>query len=230
MIANSALPPSAIGPLDDEWRVHEDEALLVLDKPAGLLSVPGRGPDKADCLSARARQRWPDALVVHRLDQATSGLLLMARGAAVQRALSAAFAERRIRKRYEALVHGLPPAPDTADGWGEIDLPLILDWPNRPRSHVDHVLGKPSLTRWRLRAQDPVAGTTHVELEPVTGRTHQLRVHLQAIGHPILGDALYADAATQAQAPRLLLHASHLAFTHPGTGAWLALEWAAEFE
>ena len=207
---------------------YEDADLLVLQKPAGLLCVPGRGPDKQDCLSARAQERWPGALIVHRLDQATSGLVLMARHIDMQRRLSHAFAERQVHKRYQAVVQGLlGPAEQT---WHEINLPIAADWERRPLRVIDPAVGKPSLTRWRLRAQDPVAGTTHVELEPVTGRTHQLRVHLAAIGHPILGDALYADAATQAQAPRLLLHASHLAFTHPGTGAWLALEWAAEFE
>ena len=207
---------------------YEDADLLVLQKPSGLLCVPGRGPDKQDCLSARAQERWPGALIVHRLDQATSGLVLMARHIDMQRRLSHAFAERQVYKRYQAVVQGLlGPAEHT---WSEINLPIAADWERRPLRVIDPALGKPSLTRWRLRAQDPVAGTTHVELEPVTGRTHQLRVHLAAIGHPILGDALYADAATQAQAPRLLLHASHLAFTHPGTGAWLALEWAAEFE
>ena len=226
MIADSALPSSAIGPLDDEWLVHEDEALLVLDKPAGLLSVPGRGPDKADCLSARARQRWPDALVVHRLDQATSGLLLLARGAAMQRALSAAFAERRIRKRYEAIVHGRPPAPDTADGWGEIELPLRLDWPRRPRSVVDAEHGKPSRTRWRVLERNAASARTRLELEPVTGRSHQLRVHLQAIGHPIVGDALYGPADG---APRLMLHARTLALTHPVSGRPLVLSRPAPF-
>ena len=213
---------------DGVQATYEDADLLVLQKPSGLLCVPGRGPDKQDCLSARAQERWPGALIVHRLDQATSGLVLMARHIDMQRRLSHAFAKRQVHKRYQAVVQGQLGAADP--GWNEIDLPIAADWERRPLRVIDPAVGKPSLTRWRLRAQDPVAGTTHVELEPVTGRTHQLRVHLAAIGHPILGDALYADAATQAQAPRLLLHASHLAFIHPGTGAWLALEWAAEFE
>jgi tRNA pseudouridine32 synthase/23S rRNA pseudouridine746 synthase len=140
--------------------VHEDAALLVLDKPAGLLAVPGRGADKADCLSARAQRRWPDALVVHRLDQATSGLMLLARGAAVQRALSQAFAERRVHKRYEALVHGQLPDAEAADGWGLIELPLRLDWPRRPRSIVDAAHGKPSRTRWRVLRRDAARDTT----------------------------------------------------------------------
>lgn len=198
--------------------IHADGQLLVLDKPAGLLAVPGRGEDKQDCLSARAQALWPEALVVHRLDMATSGLLLMARGAQVQRQLSMAFAARSVHKRYEAVVHGLLAPPESADGWGEIALPLILDWPNRPRSRVDPVRGKPSLTRWRVLAQDRAAGSTRVALEPVTGRSHQLRVHLLALGHPILGDALYAPPEVQARADRLLLHACALRLPHPASG------------
>lgn len=203
--------------------MHADAALLVLDKPAGLLSVPGRGADKQDCASIRAQALWPDALIVHRLDMATSGLLLMARGAAMQRTLSMAFESRSVDKRYVALVAGHVPPP--AAGWGEIDLPLMSDWPNRPRQRVD-ARGKPSQTRWRVLAHEHDAQgrpQTRLELEPVTGRTHQLRVHLQAFGHPILGDALYADAYTQARCPRLQLHASALALTHPLTGQ--ALHW-----
>lgn len=211
--------------------VYEDADLLVLQKPPGLLCVPGRGPDKQDCLSARAQQRWPGALIVHRLDQATSGLVLMARHLDAQRRLSHAFAERQVHKRYQAVVQGLLGEVHEGDGsaWNQIDLPIAADWERRPLRIIDHSLGKPSLTRWRVLDHDPAAHTTRIELEPVTGRTHQLRVHMAAMGHPILGDALYADAATQAQAPRLLLHASDLAFTHPATGAWLALAWATEF-
>ena len=207
--------------------LHEDADLLVLCKPAGLLCVPGKGPDKQDCLSARAQQRWPGALVVHRLDQATSGLVLMALHPQAQRCLSRAFEERQVAKRYQAVVQGRMGAPDGA--WHAIDLPIAADWPRRPLRVIDPEKGKPSLTRWRALAHDAAAGTTRIELEPVTGRTHQLRVHLAAVGHPILGDALYADAATQARAPRLLLHASHLAFAHPATGAAMAFEWPADF-
>ena len=192
---------------------YEDAHLLALVKPAGLLAVPGRGTDKADCLASRAQARWPDALIVHRLDQATSGLMLLARGPEMQRRLSAAFAERRVHKRYEALVHGAPPAPASADGWAEIDLPLRLDWPHRPRSKVDHAAGKPSRTRWQPLGHDPGAATTRLALEPVTGRSHQLRVHLLAIGHPIVGDALYGPPGDAA--PRLMLHASALQLAHP---------------
>jgi tRNA pseudouridine32 synthase/23S rRNA pseudouridine746 synthase len=198
-----------------EGLVFVDEHLLVLDKPAGLLAVPGRGAGKQDCLSARAQRLWPDALVVHRLDMATSGLFLMGRGLHMQRVLGRAFAERQVAKRYEAIVAGRLGAPGDE---GEIDLPLAADWPNRPRQQVDPVHGRPSLTRWRVLAHDEGDDTTRVSLEPVTGRSHQLRVHLLAIGHPILGDALYAPPAVQARAPRLLLHAAELRLLHPATG------------
>ena len=198
--------------------LHADDDLLVLHKPAGLLCVPGRGDDKQDCLSARAEGAWPGALVVHRLDQATSGLVLMARTAAAQRRLGDAFAARAVDKRYHAVVHGQLRASDTPDGWGLIDLPLARDWPRRPMQKVDLAHGKPSQTRWRVLHHDAAADTTRLELQPLTGRTHQLRVHLAAIGHPIVGDALYAPAGALPSAPRLLLHASRLRFTHPALG------------
>lgn len=203
-------PPPLLQP------IHEDPYLLVLDKPAGLLCVPGRGEEKQDCLSARAMRQWPDALIVHRLDMGTSGLVVMARGIEMQRALSAAFAERRVHKRYEAIVDGRMPLHED---WSLIDTPLMADWPRRPLQKTDPV-GKPSLTRWRALAFASSPGepeATHVLLEPLTGRSHQLRVHLLSIGHPILGDALYGDAAVQARAPRLLLHASELGLVHPVT-------------
>ena len=201
--------------------LHADDALLVLVKPAGLLSVPGRGADKQDCASARAQQQWPGALVVHRLDMATSGLLLMARTPEVQRALGHAFAQREVEKHYQAIVQGCMSAPESQGGWGDIELPIAADWERRPLRVIDHERGKPSHTRWRVLAMDEAAQTTRVELSPITGRTHQLRLHLAAIGHAILGDALYAGASTQARAPRLLLHATRLAFTHPTNGAWV---------
>jgi tRNA pseudouridine32 synthase/23S rRNA pseudouridine746 synthase len=199
----------------------------VLDKPSGLLSVPGRGTDKQDCLAARVQARYPDALIVHRLDMATSGLMVMARGPSAQRELSKAFAARAVKKRYIAVVAGRLQAPP--QGWGMIDLPIIVDWPNRPLRIVDHQLGKPSLTRWRVLGHDEAGQTTRVELEPITGRSHQLRVHLREVGHPILGDALYAPAAVQALSPRLLLHAWSLRFTHPVTGESLVFEQPAPF-
>jgi len=198
--------------------IHEDDQMIVLDKPAGLLAVPGRGPDKQDCLSARAQARWPDALVVHRLDMATSGLVVMARGIEAQRQLSRAFEQRQVHKRYTAVVAGTLHNPVHDNGWNTIDLPITIDWPNRPRSIVSAELGKPSVTRWRLAGSPNDDDTTRLELEPVTGRTHQLRVHLQAIGHPILGDMLYATPEQQALAPRLLLHAHQLALPHPQHG------------
>lgn len=180
--------------------IHADDRLVVIDKPAGLLSVPGR--TEPDCASARVQAIYPDALIVHRLDQPTSGLLLFARGASAQRELSADFAERRIGKVYVAIVAG------HLDGEGLIDLAIGADWPNRPRQQVDLDRGKPSQTRWRVLGHE--GANTRLALEPLTGRTHQLRVHLAAIGHAILGDALYAAPEVAAARPRLLLHASEL--------------------
>lgn len=207
--------------------LYIDDTLLVLDKPSGLLAVPGRGADKQDCLAARVQARYPDALIVHRLDMATSGLMVMARGPAAQRALSKAFAAREVNKRYVAVVAGRLDA--SQEDWGVIDLPIIVDWPNRPVRIVDHQRGKPSLTRWRVLAYDAGAASTRVELEPITGRSHQLRVHLRELGHPILGDALYAPPEVQARAGRLLLHACSLHFVHPLTGEALAFERPAPF-
>jgi tRNA pseudouridine32 synthase / 23S rRNA pseudouridine746 synthase len=209
--------------------VHADAHLLVVDKPAGLLSVPGRGADKQDCAAARVQRLYPDALVVHRLDMATSGLLLMARGAEMQRHLSRAFADRQVRKRYVAVVAGYLDAAASDDGWGLIDVPLAADWPNRPRRIVDLERGKPSQTRWRVLAYNDGADATRLELEPITGRSHQLRVHLQSLGHSILGDSLYAPPDVQARSPRLLLHASALQLVHPATGEPLSWSSAAPF-
>jgi len=192
--------------------IYCDESLLVVNKPAGLLSVPGRGEDKQDCLSARVQQEFPGALVVHRLDMATSGLLIFARGDAIQRRLSEMFRERRVLKRYVAVVSGV-----LEDDDGQIDLPVGADWPNRPRQKIDAEQGKLSLTRYRVLARN--AETTRLELEPVTGRTHQLRVHMAAIGHPIIGDALYGGRAAE----RLMLHAHILNFAHPFSADPLSL-------
>ncbi len=207
--------------------LYVDDALLVLDKPAGLLAVPGRGADKQDCLSARAHRLYPDALVVHRLDMATSGVMVLARGAAAQRALNRAFASRGVAKRYLAVVDGHVTAPP--DGWGEIRLPIRVDWPNRPRRVIDHQLGKPSVTRWRVLSYDAARQTTRLELEPLTGRSHQLRVHLQALGHAIVGDALYGCPRIQALAQRLLLHACSLELRHPVSDQTLRFVSAADF-
>lgn len=197
--------------------IYCDESLLVVNKPAGLLSVPGRWED--NCLSSRIQQEFADALIVHRLDMATSGLLIFARGDTMQRRLSAMFREHLVSKRYVAVVAGVLEADD-----GQVDLPVAADWPNRPRQKIDAEQGKRSLTRYRVLARN--TDTTRVELEPVTGRTHQLRVHMTAIGHPILGDALYGN---QASAPRLLLHAQSLGFPHPVSNMPLRLECPAPF-
>jgi tRNA pseudouridine32 synthase/23S rRNA pseudouridine746 synthase len=207
--------------------VYLDDAFVVLNKPSGMLSVPGRGPDKQDCLSSRVQALFPDALVVHRLDMATSGLLVMARGASAQRCLNDAFAQREVHKRYVAWVSGQLETP--GDIWREIDLPIIVDWPNRPLRVIDHQRGQASVTRLRALQSDPARNRSLVELEPVTGRSHQLRVHLKAIGHPILGDALYAPEEVVAMAERLQLHASNLAFPHPITGALVHFECDADF-
>ena len=218
--------PSASG-VPVVYVVYVDNAFVVLNKPSGMLSVPGRGPEKQDCLSSRVQTLFADALVVHRLDMATSGLLVMARGAVVQRRLNGAFAQREVHKRYVAWVSGLLETP--GDDWREIDLPIIVDWPNRPLRVIDHQRGQSSVTRLRALQSDPTRNRTLVELEPVTGRSHQLRVHLQAIGHPILGDALYAPQAVAAMASRLQLHASNLAFAHPVTGVLVRFECNADF-
>ena len=205
--------------------VYADAHLLVLNKPAGLLSVPGKGADKQDCLSSRVQESYSDALIVHRLDMATSGLMLMARGPIIQAALSKLFETRAIHKRYIAVVDGHMPANSN---WQLIDLPIALDWPNRPL-RIIHAAGKPSMTRWRVLHHDKDASTTRLELEPITGRSHQLRVHLKALGHPILGDALYAPADIQAKAGVLLLHACALRFLHPVSGQAMVFENAPVF-
>ncbi len=217
--------------MTDLHLIHEDAHLLVFDKPAGLLCVPGRGEDKQDCLSARAQQRWPDALVVHRLDMSTSGLVVMARGIDMQRALGDAFARREVHKRYEAIVDGVLPI---SEEWATIDAPLMADWPRRPSQKID-AAGKPSVTRWRAlgpmtlqRAQERMA--THVLLEPLTGRTHQLRVHLASVGHAIIGDALYASEAVRQLGTRLMLHSTVLALVHPVTRQTIRFESVAPFD
>jgi tRNA pseudouridine32 synthase/23S rRNA pseudouridine746 synthase len=201
--------------------VHADPHLIVVSKPAGLLAVPGRGADKADCLSLRVQQIYPDALIVHRLDQATSGLMLLARGQTMQRALSRLFEIRQVQKEYVAVAQGI-----VAQDRGSINLPLLADWPARPRQKVDALHGKPALTHYRVLARNTSANTTRLALEPVTGRTHQLRVHLYALGHTIVGDVLYG--ATN-EAKRLHLHAQRLALQHPVSLQWMQWERAAEF-
>jgi tRNA pseudouridine32 synthase / 23S rRNA pseudouridine746 synthase len=239
------MEPETCANASDIELVFQDEALLVLNKPPGLLSVPGRGSDKQDCLSSRVQQRYPNALVVHRLDMATSGLIVMARNAAVQRTLNTAFAQRQMHKRYLAVVAGKPThssiTPNQSGKWQTIELPIIVDWPNRPLRVIDALRGQPSVTHWRSLADHSAPNHAYIdpsltdrnftllELEPFTGRSHQLRVHLQALGHPILGDALYAPPPIATMAPRLLLHACTLAFTHPLTAQLMQFYCPAEF-
>ena len=201
--------------------LYQDCSLLVVNKPAGLLSVPGKGSDKFDSVASRAQQIIEDALVVHRLDCHTSGVMLMARGKAAQVELSRQFHDRETGKDYIAVVEGM-----VQDEEGVIDLPLRCDIDNRPRQIVDYEHGKQAVTRWKkLSVQN---NATRLLLQPVTGRSHQLRVHCQSMGHAIVGDTLYGseDAVTQ---PRMLLHAKTLRFAHPETGERMCVEAACEF-
>jgi len=190
--------------------IYEDHSLLIVNKPAGLLSVPGKGEHLADCLMSRLQAAFPEALLVHRLDMDTSGVMVFARSPAAQRHLGLQFEKRQTKKVYVARVWG-----EMAKAEGHIDLPLIVDWPNRPRQHVNFETGKPAQTDWRrVRVED---GTTRVRLYPKTGRSHQLRVHMKEIGHPILGDPFYAEGAAR-DYPRLMLHSESLKLRHPEGG------------
>ena len=191
--------------------LFEDEQLLVVDKPAGLLSVRGRGPDKQDSVQSRAEAQYPQALVVHRLDCATSGLMLMAKTKAAQAALSQQFRDRQVEKEYCAITYG--PCPETA---GQIEFPLTVDWPQRPRQKICYATGKPAQTLFQRIHRE--AELNRVLLFPITGRSHQLRVHTMAMGMAIVGDQLYASPVVAAMSPRLLLHASKLHCTHPLSG------------
>lgn len=202
--------------------VYLDESLVIADKPSGLLSVPGRGPEKADCLVWRLQKDLPQVLIVHRLDMETSGLMILARTAEVHKAMSKQFENREISKTYMARVAGVP-----GETKGRIDLPLSKDWPNRPLQKVDVLNGKPSVTVWQLISAQQASA--ELKLTPLTGRTHQLRVHLNAIGHPILGDTLYGTPASQSGATRLQLHASALSFAHPLSGEKMMLQSCAPF-
>jgi tRNA pseudouridine32 synthase / 23S rRNA pseudouridine746 synthase len=197
-------------PQDPLVVLHEDAEVLLVDKPAGLLSVPGKGPHLADCLIARVQAVFPDALLVHRLDRDTSGVMIFALTPYAQRHLGLQFEKRMTRKTYVARVWGVPEEKN-----GTIDLPLIVDWPNRPRQMVCHDTGKSAQTDWRLLKNE---GTTaRVRLSPKTGRSHQLRVHMLSLGHPILGDPFYATGDAL-NFPRMMLHSEELRFNHPQGG------------
>lgn len=198
-------PPQA--PLDI---LHHDHQVLLVDKPSGLLSVPGKGPDLTDCLIARVQAVFPDALLVHRLDRDTSGVMIFAMTSHAQRHLGLQFENRQTKKTYVARVWG-----EMADKTGTVDLPLIVDWPNRPLQMVDHENGRAAVTDWRVVRKG--GGETRVRLMPKTGRSHQLRVHMLALGHPILGDPFYATGQARDH-PRLMLHSETLQFRHPEGG------------
>ena len=201
--------------------LHHDAEMLVVDKPAGLLSVPGKGPELADCLMARVLAGWPQALLVHRLDRDTSGVMVFGLTPHAQRFLSKQFELRAAKKTYVARVWGRM-TPKT----GRVDLPLIVDWPNRPRQHVDRENGKAAVTDWRV-LKDTEA-ESRVRLMPKTGRSHQLRVHMLALGHPILGDPFYAKGSAR-DFDRLMLHSEELRIKHPDSGKMMRFRTAAPF-
>jgi len=206
--------------------IYQDEDIVVLNKPSGLLSVPGKHPEHFDSLMLRVQSVWPNSGVVHRLDMMTSGIIVMAMHKDALRFLNREFSERNTDKYYIAVVSG-----HIENDNGSIDLPLICDWPNRPKQMVCYENGKPSLTHYQVIERSETDGNlwTRVKLTPITGRSHQLRVHMQQIGHPILGDRLYAPEDVIAQSPRLLLHAEQLEISHPNTEQKMTFAMPAEF-
>ncbi|GLR64895.1 bifunctional tRNA pseudouridine(32) synthase/23S rRNA pseudouridine(746) synthase RluA [Marinospirillum insulare] len=209
---NQAPPALDYCPPTEPWLtiLYQDDYLLVVNKPEGLLSTPGRGEGLYDSVESRAKRISPYAELAHRLDMATSGVLVVALRKDAERAIRMQFQNRETKKVYIAQVWGCP-----AETEGEVDLPLICDWPNRPKQKVCFERGKPSLTHYRVLETD--GKTSRLELHPITGRSHQLRVHLQALGHPILGDRFYSQGEALAASSRLLLHAQELEIRHPIT-------------
>ena len=210
-------------PPTDPWLtvVHADDDIVVLDKPSGLLSVAGKDPALSDCLEARVKGRWPSAAMAHRLDKDTSGILVMCLNKKALGHVGQEFEQRRAKKSYVARVWG-----DVAGNEGRIELPLATDWENKPRQRVDWERGRMSITEWRVETREN--GITRVRLNPLTGRTHQLRVHMLELGYPILGDPFYATGEALAAADRLQLHAEELAFNHP-QGHWVSFRVPAPF-
>ena len=217
-------PPPYLVPHSQEETIilYEDADLLLVRKPDLLLSVPGRHPLNKDCLITRLQQRYPTASMVHRLDLDTSGIMVIPLNKATHAHISRQFQARRVKKSYHAVVYGVV----TRDS-GEIDLPIAVDWENRPRQVICHQRGKAALTRYEVLQRE--SDRTRLLLQPLTGRSHQLRIHLRELGHPILGCDMYAHETALAMADRLLLHATHLAFEHPTTGVWLEGECPADF-
>lgn len=204
--------------------LHDDALLIAVNKPSGVLSVPGRGALAHGSMAEQVQQRFPDAKVVHRLDMATSGILLFAKGLDAQRWVSRQFELRKIRKEYLAVVSGL-----MRDDNGEINAPLIADWPQRPRQKVDSIAGKEAITQYQVIERNAEHTFTRVQLYPITGRSHQLRVHLRWIGHPILGDQLYAPIDDADRAKRLLLHACGITLEKAGDCPPLTIQCPAPF-
>jgi tRNA pseudouridine32 synthase/23S rRNA pseudouridine746 synthase len=204
--------------------VYQDDALLIANKPSGLLTVPGRGPEKQDCLINRLLVSHPNSRIVHRLDQPTSGIVIVPQSYEALRHIGRQFETRQVSKRYIAVVAGIIEQDE-----GSVELPLICDWPNRPKQMVDWDNGKAALTHYRVLARDTDTHQTRVALTPVTGRSHQLRVHMLELGHPIVGDTLYAPEAVIAASNRLLLHAERINFEHPISAEPLTIESLAPF-
>lgn len=208
-------------PADPLEVLHDDAEMLVVSKPSGLLSVPGKGEHLLDCLIERVQAVWPHALLVHRLDRDTSGVMVFGLTPHAQRFLSKQFELRAAKKTYVARVWGRM-TPKT----GRVDLPLIVDWPNRPKQHVDHENGKPAVTDWRVLRD--TENESRVRLMPQTGRSHQLRVHMAELGHPILGDPFYAEGPAR-DFDRLMLHSEELRIKHPDSGKMLRFRTPAPF-
>lgn len=204
-------------PQEDLVIVYEDDDLVVIEKPAGLLSVPGRLPEHQDSAYLRVLAQFPQAKITHRLDMATSGILMFAKHRDAEVAVSKMFQARTVEKHYIALVQG------QLDAEGSVEVPLITDWENRPRQIVHFELGKPAKTLYQALSYDIETDITRVLLTPITGRSHQLRVHMQYIGHPITGDKLYHPEPTRSPLKRMALHASFLAFQQPLSGQSVAI-------
>lgn len=199
--------------------IYRDDDLLVVEKPAFLLSVPGRGPENRDSVLTRLEEQEDSIYLLHRLDLDTSGIMLFARTRLAQKRIARGFQKRAVKKRYEAVVDGLIEEEN-----GSIDLPIAPNWQDRPRNKICHEKGKPALTHWQVLERNEKAQTTRLELKPVTGRSHQLRLHMKAFGHPILGCDLYAPPEIEAKSERLLLHACEISFYHPITDDWMTLQ------
>lgn len=214
--------PAPMFRFSNDWVIYVDDAILVVNKPSGLLSVPGRGDDKYECLNFHLEPHFGELFIVHRLDMDTSGLMVIARNKESHRILSRQFQERQTRKTYHAMCFGKPTQQS-----GSIHLPMRCDWEKRPLQMIDFKLGKSASTQWKV--VDQYAQSCKVELTPITGRSHQLRLHMKSLGHPILGDNLYADKATLQLSTRLMLHATELGFSHPVSQQFIEFTQSAEF-